>query len=174
MKAAPARSFPRPSYYPHVPGPQLPRSGVETALIAALVLTLLGTATWYLLRTQPVVTPAAPEARLELLLSGAVTSSLSLGAPELKTVQCSPSEFRLASTPGVAFPLEVAFSAPASANGTFYVLGSRDNLTLNVSSTAYTLLSGTVTTTPGIRTFNASFTDAQGQPLQLSGRLVCP
>lgn len=173
MKIAPARSFPRPGYYPHLPSPQVPNRGVEIALTVTLLFALFGTA-WYLAQGRQEVTPAAPEARLELLLSGTVTSSLSLGASELRTVQCSPSGFQLASTKGGAFPFTLAFNAPASANGTFYVLGSKSNFTLKLNGAVYTLVSGTVTTKPGIRTFNASFTDAQSQPLFISGRLNCP
>lgn len=173
MKTAPARSFPRPGYYPHLPSPELPRRAVEIALGLVLVLALLGAA-WFIVWTaQKETTPAVPEARLELLLSGAVTSSLSLDTSELKTVQCSPSAFSLAA-PGTAFPLAAAFNAPASADGAFYVLGSKGDFTLRVNGAVYTLVSGTVTSSPGVRTFNASFTDAQSQPLQLSGRLVCP
>ena len=173
MKTAPARSFPRPSYHPRFPGPELPRRGVEIALGLVLVAALFGAAWLIVWTAQKETTPAAPEARLELLLSGAVTSSLSLGAPELKTVQCSPSSFSLAA-PGAAFPLTLAFSAPASANATFYVLGSNSNFTLKLNGAVYTLVSGTVTISPSVRTFNALFTDAQSQPLQLSGRLTCP
>ena len=174
MKTAPTRSFPRqPNYYPRVPGPEASNRGAEIALGVALTLALLG-AVWYVfLAAGQEITPTVPEARLELLLSGAVTSSLSLGAPELKTMQCSPSGFQLSSVSGVAFPLELAFSAPASANSTFYVLGSNSDFALKLNGANYTLLSGTVTTSPGIRSFNASLVDAQSQPLQLSGRLVC-
>ena len=173
MKTAPARSFSHPSYYPRFPGSGVPSRGTEIALGLMLVFALFG-AVWFIVWTaQQETTPAAPEARLELLLSGAATSSLSLGAPELKTVQCSPSGFSLAA-PGAAFPLMLAFNAPTSANGTFYVLGSSSDFTLRLNGVVYTLASGTVTTSPGVRTFNASFTDAQSQPLFISGRLNCP
>lgn len=170
MKTAPARSFPRPGHYPHLPSPRMPKRGVEIALAVTLLFALF-TAAWFLTQSRQEVVPATPEARLELLLSGVVTSSLSVGADQL-SVQCSPSGFQL-STAGTAFPLALAFDAPTSANATFYVLGSRDNLTLTLNGAVYTLVSGTVTTTPGARTFNASFIDAQSQPLQLNGRLRC-
>lgn len=172
MKTAPARSCPRPGYYPRLPSPQIPKRGVEVALTVTLLFALF-IAAWYLAQGRQEVVLATPEARLELLLSGAVTSSLSLGADEV-SVQCGPSGFQLASTEGTTFPLTLAFNAPASANATFYVLGSRGDFSLTLNGAVYTLVSGTVTTTPGARIFNASFTDAQSQPLQLNGRLVCP
>lgn len=172
MKTAPARSFPRPGYYPHLPSPRMPKRGVEIALAVTLLFALF-TAAWFLTQSRQEVVPATPEARLELLLSGVVTSSLSVGADQL-SVQCSPSGFQLTSTEGTAFPLTLAFNAPASANATFYVLGSKGDFALRLNGADYTLVSGTVTTTPGARTFNASFVDAQSQPLQLNGRLTCP
>ncbi len=168
MKTAPARSFPRPDF-PHLPSPRLPKRAAEMALTVTLLA--LFAAAWFLTQSRQEVVPATPEARLEPLLSGVVTSSLSVGADQL-SVQCSPSGFQL-STAGTAFPLALAFDAPTSANATFYVLGSRDDLTLTLNGAVYTLVSGTVTTTPGARTFNASFIDAQSQPLQLNGRLRC-
>ena len=153
--------------------PKLP-SQEELANVLGIVLALLlvVATVWAVFPSRSNPVPA--EAGLELILSGAVTNTLSLGADELKTAQCSLTGFQLASTQGAAFPLTLAFRAPASANGAFYLLGSSDTFTLNLNGTAYTLLSGTVTTTPGVYTFNASLVDTQSQPLQLSGRLSCP
>lgn len=187
MKTAHTRSFPRPTARRR-PGLGLPSTRqVETALRIALALVLFGTAVWYLLwlaardgAVSPAAPPAEPEAGLELLLSGAVTSSLSLGAAEMADlkaglVRCDALGFRIASPSGAAFPLELTFSGiPEDASGSLYTLGSRGDVTLRVSGAPYTLLSGTLTTTPGGHTFYASFVDARSQPLQLSGRLVCP
>ena len=156
---------------------------IETALLIALSVALFGTATWYSLRfaARNDAAPAAspdPEARLELILSGALSGSLSLGAAELKTVRCSASGFQLASTQRVAYPLTLSFRGALgrAERYAYYALGSGGDFKLKVSGTPYTLLSGTVTASPEARTFtfNASLVDTQSQPLQVSGRLVCP
>ena len=172
MKATYTRPFSR---YPRFLQPKLP-SPEELANTLGIVLSLLliVAAVWAVFPKQTSVAPAQPGAGLELALSGVVSGTVSLSANELATVQCSPKGFQLVSTQATAFPLTLAFSAPASANGSFYTLGSNSTLTLNIDGAAYTLLSGTVTTSPGLYTFNASFVDAQSQPLQLSGRLSCP
>jgi len=182
VKTAHARPLPR---SPTARRPGLPRTRhVETALRITLALVLSGTAVWFWLAAPngavfPATLSAEPEAGLELLLSGAVTSSLSLGAAEMADleaglVRCDASGFRIASPPGAAFPLELTFSGIPEDAGSLYTLGSRGDVTLRVSGVPYTLLSGTLTTTPGGHTFYASFVDARSQPLQLSGRLVCP
>ena len=172
MKATYPRPFPRRSRFLE---PKLP-SQEELANTLGVVLTLLliVAAVWAIFPDSSSTVPAKPEAGLELVLSGVVSSTTTLGANELQTVQCSPTGFQLASTQRAAFPFTLAFNAPTSANSSFYVLGSNSALALNVDGAAYTLLSGTVTTSPGVYTFNASFVDAQSQPLQLSGRLTCP
>ena len=192
MKTAHTRPFSRPAAHrPRLPRPKLPSTRqVETALRVTLALVVFGTAVWYLVwlaARDGAVSPAAsltapaaePKAGLELLLSGAVTSSLSLGAAELAgleagLVRCDASGFRIASPPGAAFALELTFSGIPKDASSLYTLGSRDDVTLRVSGAPYTLLSGTLTTTPGGHTFYGSFVDARSQPLQLSGRLVCP
>lgn len=178
MKAADIRSSPRRSTHaPRFGQPKLPSQRVENALAIVLVLVIFGTVLSYaLLIPRNDATPAAnPEAGLELVLSGAVTSTLSLGADELNTVRCSPSGFSLKSTADTAFTLQLAFSGvPGEANGSYHILGSRGAFSLRVNGTAYTLLSGTVTFSQGVRTFNASLVNTQSQPLQLSGRLLCP
>lgn len=178
MKAADIRSSPRRSTHaPRFGQPKLPSQEVENALAIVLTLVILGTVLLYALLTpRNDATPVAnPETGLELVLSGAVTSTLSLGADELKTVRCSPSGFSLESTAKTAFPLQLAFSGvPGEAGGSHYILGSRGTFSLRVNGTAYTLLSGIVTFRQGVRTFNASLVNAQSQPLQLSGRLLCP
>ena len=172
MKATYARSF---THRPRFLQPKLPsQEELANTLGVVLTLMLVIAAVWAVFPNRNSTVPAQPEAGLELVLSGVVSSTATLGSSELQTVQCSPTGFRLASTQATAFPLTLAFSAPASANGSFYILGSNRAFRLNLDGAAYTLLSGTVTASPGVYAFNASFIDAQSQPLQLSGRLSCP
>ncbi len=165
MKATYTRPFPQ---------PKLPsQESLTNTLGIILALMLVFATVWAILsRNNPA--PVQAEAGLELALSGVAASTTTLGANELQRVQCSPTGFQVASTQATAVPLTMSFNAPASANSSFYTLGSDSALTLELDGTPYTLLSGTVTTTPGVRTFNASFVDVQSQPLQLSGRLSCP
>lgn len=175
----------------HAPGfwtPKLPSTRqVQNALHLTLALVLFGTALWYLVwrgEQNRALPTAAPEARLELILSGALTGSLSLGEAELRSVRCDASSFQAASPREAVFPLELAFTGVAAERAgkrlgkasaaSYYVLGSRNELILRVDETSYTLLSGAVTPAPGAWRFSASFVDALSQPLQLSGRLVCP
>ncbi len=178
MKAADIRSSPHCSTHaPRFGQPKLPSQEVENLLAIVLMLVILGTVLSYTLLTlrNDAAPTANPGAGLELVLSGAVTSTLSLGADELNTVRCSPSGFRLESTRETPFPLELAFSGvPGEAGGSHYILGSRDTFSLRVNGTAYILVSGTVTFRQGVRTFNASLVNVQSQPVQLSGRLLCP
>ncbi len=176
MKATYARPFPRRSRFLE---PKLPsQEDVANTLGIVLVLLLVVATVWAVFPSRSGSVPAQPEAGLELALSGVVSSTLNLSANELRTMQCGPTGFQLESIQTTAFPLRLAFNAPASvnsgANSTFYTLGSNSTLALSIDGAAYTLLSGTVTTSPGLKTFNASFVDAQSQPLQLSGRLSCP
>ncbi len=175
IHSPPRRSTREPRFSP----PKLPSQGVENTLaIVALVLLVFGTAVWYVsFATRNGAVPVTdPKAGLELVFSGAVTSTLSLAADELKAVRCSPNGFQLESTRETAFPLELAFSGAAGrANSSYHnILGSNSTFSLRVNGTAYTLLSGTVTFTQGVHTFNASLINAQSQPLQVSGRLLCP
>lgn len=154
---------------------------VENVLLIALSVALFGAVLWYSLRfaarnDAALAASPAPEARLELILSGALSGSLSLGAAELETVRCDASGFQLASTQRVAYPLRLSFRGATGGTESYayYALGSGGNFKLKVGGTPYTLLSGTVTASPGERTFNASLLDAQSQPLQVSGRLTCP
>ena len=176
MKAAHTRPFIR---HPRFLQPKLPsQADLADTLGVVLALLLIVAAVWAIFPEPRSTAPAQPRAGLELALSGVVSSSDMFGADALQTLQCSPTGFRLASKEATAFPLSLAFNAPAaantSANSTFYTLGSNSTLALSIDGSPYTLLSGTVTTTPGVYTFNASFVDAQSQPLQLSGRLSCP
>ena len=172
MKATYTRPFPHRSRFLQ---PKLPsQEDLANTLGIVLVLLLVIATVWAVFPNRSSTTQAQPEAGLELALSGVVSSNAALGANELQTIQCSPAGFQLTSTQATAFPLAMSFNAPASANGSFYTLGSNSTLALNIDGAAYTLLSGTVTTTPGGYTFNASFVDTQSQPLQLSGRLTCP
>lgn len=167
------------SRHPHLRLPSIRE--VKTALLIALSVALFGAAVWYSLRfaARDGAAPAAspdPEVRLELILSGTLSGSLSLGAAELRTVQCSASGFQLASTQRAAYPLRLSFRGAAGSTESYayYALGSGGDFKLKVGGTPYTLLSGTVTASPGERAFNASLLDAQSQPLQVSGRLTCP
>lgn len=172
MKATYTRPFPHRSRFLQ---PKLPsQEDLANTLGIVLVLMLVIATVWAIFPEPRGVTPVQPEAGLELAFSGVVSSTTTLDSNELQTVQCSPTGFQLASTQATAFPLTMSFNAPASANDSFYTLGLRSTLALNIDGAAYTLLSGTVTTAPGVYTFNASFIDAQSQPLQLSGRLSCP
>ena len=172
MKATYARPFPRRSRFLQ---PKLPsQEELADTLGVILALMLIVATIWAIFPEPRSTAPTQPEAGLELVLSGVVSSTATLGADELQTLQCSPTGFRLMSTQTTAFPLTLAFNAPASANSSYYILGSNSTLALEIDGSPYTLLSGTVTTSPGVYTFNASFVDAQSQPLQLSGRLSCP
>ena len=171
MEATYARPFPRRSRFLQ---PKLPSQEELADTLGVVLALLLVIGTIWAIFPEPRSTPAQPTAGLELVLSGVVSSTATLGADEFQTLQCSPTGFRLASTQTTAFPLTLAFNAPVSANGSYYVLGSNSTLTLKIDGATYTLLSGTVTTSLGVYTFNASFIDAQSQPLQLSGRLSCP
>ena len=171
MKAAYTRPFTR---HPRFLQPKLPsQDELANTLGVVLALMLFVAAVWAIFPDRSSTVPAKPEARLELVLSGVVASTTTLGANELQDVQCSPNGFQVASTQATAFPLTLAFNAPALANSSYYVLGSNSTLALKIDGAAYILLSGTVTTSPGIYTFSTSFVDAQSQPLQLSGRLNC-
>ncbi len=170
-----------PTFFPQGPDTRkaAPDSYLTKLLLPLVLITaLFGSALWYIFTVPSRLTPAAaPQARLELSLSGAYTSNLSLGQNELNMTQCGPSSFTLASRDGAVVPLTLSFNgaaAKSSQNSSFFVTGAQNALSLTLAGTPYTLLSGNVTVAPGIRTFYASFTDAQGQPLELSGRLVCP
>lgn len=171
MKATYTRPFPHRSRFLQ---PKLPsQEDLANTLGIVLTLALVVAAVWAIFPNRSSAAPATPEAGLELVLSGVVSGTATLGQSELQTAQCSPTGFQVAGTQTTAFPLKMSFNAPALANSTFYTLGSNSALTLELDGAAYTLLSGTVVTAPGVYTFNASFVDAQSQPLQLSGRLSC-
>jgi hypothetical protein len=192
VKAAPhVRILPRRDSAVSTPRPRLrlPRTRqVRDALRLTLALVLFGTGVWWSFwhAAQGDAPPAqVPAAGLELVLSGALTGPLSLSEAELRDVRCGASGFRVVSSQTVVFPLELTFTGVATemagkrseeipAAASYYVLGSEGELTLSLDRTTYTLLSGTVTTAPGGWRFSASLIDAQSQPLQLSGRLVCP
>ncbi len=172
MKATYTRPFPHRSRFL---GPKLPsQEDLANTLGIVLALMLVIATAWAIFPEPNSAVPMEPETGLELALSGVVASTATLSPDELQTVQCSAAGFQVASTQTTAFPLTMRFDAPAGASSTFYTLGSNSALALNIDGATYTLLSGAVTTSPGVYTFNASFVDAQGQPLQLSGRLSCP
>ena len=172
MKAIPRNPA---SFFPHGPGEHPDRYLVKP-LLYLLAALLLGAALWHVATRpdEPAAAPAAP-ARLELILSGVLTDTLSLGGSDLETMNCGPSGFTLETRPGTALPLELTLSTTtAQGSGGLQVLGSNRKLTLQLGGSPYTLLGGSVTSSPGVRIFNASFVDGQSQPLLISGRLNCP
>lgn len=163
------------SFFPHSPGEQ-PDSYLIKPLLYLLAMLLLGAALWHVatLPDETAVAPAA-SARLELILSGVLTDTLSLGKSDLKTMHCGPSGFALETRSGAALPLKPHFSStPAQGSDSYQVLDSASDLRLQLGGTFYTLLDGSVTSSPGLHTFNASLVDVQGQPLLVSGRFTCP
>ena len=88
--------------------------------------------------------------------------------------RCGPASFSVARVGGAVLPLELTFNGASSQKGSFFVTSVQDNLSLTLAGTRYTLQSGNVTADAGVRTFYATFSNPQGQPLELSGRLVCP
>lgn len=163
------------SFFPHGPGEHLD-SYLVKPLLYLLVVLLLGAALWHVatLPDEAAAAPAAP-ARLELLLSGALTDTLSLGKSDLKTMHCGPSGFALETRLGAALPLKLTFdSTPAQGSDSYQALDSASVLTIQLGGTPYTLLDGSVISSPGLRTFNASLVDVQSQPLLVSGRFTCP
>lgn len=164
--------------------PQGPERQVSSAdpylikLIVPLVLLaiLFSSALWYFFSAPSRVVPvSAPQTSLELSLSGAYSSNLSLGQNELSLVQSGPSGFTLASKAGALLPFKLSFNGDAaetSRNSSFFLTGARDDLSLTLAGVPYTLQSGNLTVTPGGRTFYATFSNAQGQPLEVSGNLT--
>lgn len=165
------------SFFPSGPG-EHPDSYLVEPLLYLLAALLLGAALWHVvtLTDETAATLVAP-ARLELILSGALTDTLSSGERDFKTLRCGPSGFALETSNGAALPLKLTFSSiAAQSSGGYQVLGSNSDsdLTLQLGGTPYTLLSGSVTSSAGLYTFNAFLVDAQSQPLFISGRLNCP
>lgn len=164
----------RSTYFPHGfgEGPDLVRPLLY--LFAAL---LLGSAFWYLFTPRNAASTEivrTPQAGLELVLSGVLTSNLSFRADDLSELRCTPSGFSAQSLGDTVTPIALSFAGTGSETGSYELLDSSSALTLTAAGARYTLQSGSVSTAPGLRTFNASLIDAQGQPLQLSGRLSCP
>lgn len=165
--------------YPHaVSRPKLPQQ-IEVALRIVLVLALFGIAPGYVLWLVARPTPPStlsPRAGLELLLSGAVTTSLE--THDFGTVQCSSSSFHLETAQSAPFPLELNVKVPVTAtlaSGSYYLLGSgKSSFTLKVVDNTFTLLSGTLIVEPNVRSFSASLIDDDSQPLWVAGRVQCP
>jgi len=162
------------SFFPNSPNERLD-SYLIKPLFYLLAALLFGTALWYFAihSDEPPAAATAPR-RLELILSGVFTSNLSLSEAELKTVWCDSAGFHVVSTKGVVLPLALSLSGLSGENGSYQILGASSDFTLSIAKTTYTLQSGTVASSPGLRIFNASFVDAQNQPLLVSGRLSCP
>ncbi len=166
--------YPRAGSHPKLPSTR----HVEVALRIALVFVLFGTALWYALwlAAHPNPAPTSGPGAGELILSGAVTTSL--GAHDFEKVQCGPLSFQLETARHGPFPLELNFTAPptaALASGSYYLLGSgEESFTLKVGDNAFTLLSGTLLVEPHVRSFSASLIDENSQPLWVSGRVQCP
>lgn len=167
-----------PELFPHGPmgrsnGP-FPKAArvFLTVLIFALVLGIGFQYVATLLNgPNPVV---RPQPGLELILSGVLTSNLSFRADDLSEIRCTPSGFTVQSLGHNVTPIELSLSGLRGEPGSYELLGSNSTLALTAAGARYTLQSGNVTTSPGLRTFTASLTDAQSQPLQISGRLSCP
>lgn len=171
MKAIPHNSA---SFFPRGPGGHTD-SYLVKPLLYLLAALLFSAALWHVATLPDEATAArAAPARLELILSGALTDTLSLGKSNLKTMTCGPSGFALETRPGAALSLKLTFEgAPARTSGSRRTLGPDGNLTLRVGGTLYVLMGGSATSTPELRTFNASFADPLGLPLLVNGRLVC-
>ena len=170
-----------PSYRPSYPKPVY----LETPLAVLFVFTLFA-AGLYTVTQRPTYAPqpvAGP--RLELALSGVLTSQLSLTKEDFASVRCTPAGFYLKSVPGFApLGLELRFQGPGSAQNATYLLGAGVGpLTLrtvnnesapgSVFSSSDGSVTKTVTKTGDTFVFTASLTDVYGQPLLVSGRLSC-
>ena len=170
-----------PSYRPSYPKP----AQLETPLAVLFVLTLFATSL-YAVTQRPTYAPqpvAGP--RLELSLSGVLTSQLSLTKEDFASVRCTPAGFYLKSVSDLApTGLELRFQGPGSTRNATYLLGAGVGpLTLktvygSAPGSVFSSSDGSVTKT-GTKTgdafaFTASLTDVYGQPLFASGRLECP
>jgi hypothetical protein len=169
--------YQRPAFYSRGPEEQ-PRAldpyFAKFVLQLTIVLALFGSTLWYIF-TVPTrkAGVSAPQARLELSLSGTYPGNLSLGQNELSVTQCGPASFSVVRIGGAALPLELTFKDASSQKGFFFMTSAQDNLSLTLAGTRYTLQSGSVAVEAGVRAFYATFRDPQGQPLVLSGRLFC-
>ena len=172
-----------PSYRPSYPKPAY----FETPLAVLFVLTLFA-AGLYAVTQRPTYAPqpvAGP--RLELALSGVLTSQLSLTKEDFASVRCTPAGFYLKSVSGYApMGLELRFQGPGTGtqNATYLLGAGVGPLTLrtvtdeSAPGSVFGSRDGSVTRTAAKTgdtfTFTASLTDAYGQPLLVSGRLECP
>ena len=167
-----------PSYRPLYPK----HADIETPLAVLFVLTLFFVGLYFVMQRptyapQPVTGP-----RLELALSGVLTSQVSLSENDFASVRCTPTGFDLKSVSGVLpVGLELHFQAPeASGSSATYRLGagvgplSLEPVYGGLSGSAFRSYSGSVTKSAGVFSFSASLTDLYGQPLLVSGQLVCP
>ena len=171
-----------PSYRPSYPKSAYP----ETPLAVLFVLTLFAVGLYFVTQRptyapQPVTGP-----RLELALSGVLTSQLSLTEDDFASVRCTPAGFHLRSVAGFTpVGLELRFQGPgAGGKSATYLLGAGVGpLTLrtvnnesapgSVFSSSDGSVTRTVTKTGDTFVFTASLTDVYGQPLLVSGRLSC-
>lgn len=166
-----------PSYRPH---PK--RADAETPLAALFVLTLFFVGLYFAAQRPTYAPQPLTGPRLELALSGILTSQLSLTEDDFASVRCTATGFDLKSVSDLApVGLELRFRGPASTHSSAtYLLGAGVGpLTLrtmygDVSGSAFYSHSGSVTKSAEAFTFNAALTDAYGQPLLVSGRLRCP
>lgn len=171
-----------PSYRPSYPK----RANIETPLAVLFVLTLFA-AGLYAVTQRPTYAPQPVTGpRLELALSGVLTSQLSLTEDDFASVRCTPAGFYLKSVAGSApMGLELRFQGPGSGtqNATYLLGAGVGPLTLRTVTdggapgSVFRSLDGSVTKT-GTKTgdkfaFTASLTDVYGQPLLVSGRLEC-
>lgn len=166
-----------PSYRPNYPK----RADNVTPFAVLLALTLFAVGLYFAAQ-RPVYAPQpVAEPRLELALSGVLTSQVSLSENDFASVRCTPTGFYLKSVSGFApMGLELRFQGPENrAQNATYLLGAGVGpLTLktvygSASSSSFSSHSGSVTKSAGAFIFSASLTDAYSQPLLVSGRLSC-
>ncbi len=172
-----------PSYRPSYPK----SADTATLFMVLFVLTLFAVSLYAVTQRPTYAPPPVAGPRLELALSGVLTSQVSLTKEDFASVRCTPAGFYLRSVSGFApMGLELRFQGPkAGGNSATYLLGAGVGpLTLrtvtdgSAPGSVFRSLAGTVTKT-GAKTgdtftFTASLTDVYGQPLLVSGRLECP
>ena len=164
LYTAPVRSAPASS-----------RKNWRREFIAFIVtFALLGTLVWLGSRPAPQVAPYQASA-LELTLSGALMTSLSLSAlGELADASITPAGFRFV-TEGEAIDFALEFSGAAA--GTYDLSSGAYPLTLRLlengeSYHTFTAQSGTVTLNETGGTVSASLTDETGQHLFVNARFT--
>ena len=140
----------------------------------AVTFALLGTLVWLGSRPAPQIAPYQAAA-LELTLSGALTTSLSVSdLGELADASLTPAGFRFA-TEGEAIDFALEFDG--TGEGTYDLSGGAYPLTLTLldggeSYHTFTAQSGTVTLSETGGTVSAFLTDETGQQLFVNARFT--